>query len=138
MYQSERVFIKKFLAALYKNNIEKIPYDNLQFYAGIACMESKFNQLKPTLGEYKDEIGMLFIRNPIDGVFDEFKSGISSQNGLLLTFDNPDFVNAVIKMDDNDSEYILSRGDIGINNDVMASFAKSFCEGAKLESAAPS
>jgi len=138
LYQSERVFIKKFLAALYKNNVKEIPYDNSQFYAGIACMESKFNQLKPTLGKYKDEISMLFIRNPIDGIFDEFKSGISNQNGLLMTFDNPDFVNAVIKMDDKDSEYILNRGDIDINNDVMASFARSFCEGAKLERATPS
>ena len=132
MYQSERTFINKFLAALYKNGIRKIPYDTPQFYAGVERMEANFNQIKPNLGKYKHEIGMLFIRNPIGGIFDEFRKGISNQNGLLMTFENPDFVFATINIDEKDIEYILNRGDIDISNDVMISFAESFREGAGL------
>ena len=132
MYQSEKTFVKKFIASLFASGVKEIPYDTPQFYAGVKSMEDFYNQNKSRLGKYSEEIGLLFMKNPIDGIYDGFKSGISSQNGLLMTFDNPGYVRARIVMKERDCDYIFNRGDIDISREFIDAFAARFCEGAGL------
>jgi hypothetical protein len=132
MYASERIFVKKFLAALAFKGHNDIPFDTPPFYDGIEKMRECFQQIKYDMGVYADELSLLFIRNPIDGSFDEFKNGVSDQNGRLLTFQNPEYISAKINTNTRGAEYILNSGDIGVSREAFISFADCFLKGANI------
>ena len=133
MYQSERIFIKKFLANLLQMGVKRIPFDNEAFYNGAEQMSNYFHQVENQMGRYRDELHMLFIRNPIGGAYDEFKNEISYQNERLMIFENPECVSAQIRLGANDVDYILDHGDIDIPGSLISTFAQKFCLGAGIE-----
>lgn len=132
MYNSEELFIDKFIACLKKLDIENIPFDNEDFYNGVENMQQYFHTNRNLLGEYQDELAMLFIKRPLEGVFAEFRNAISKQNGWYLAFENPNYVVASIKIDDKGASYILKQNDLKIDNKHLFEFAKAFCKGAEI------
>lgn len=134
MYRSEKLFVNKFIACLKMMNVNGIPFGNSSFYNGIENMHQYFNSNKEYLGKYKNELSMLFLRRPIEGVYDEFADVILEQNGRLMSFilQNPYYEKAEIKIDEEDAEYLLKNNDLDVSEDHLFAFARLFCEGAGL------
>jgi hypothetical protein len=132
MYNSEELFIDKFIACLKKLEVDKIPYDNNDFYNGIEKMQQYFYSNKDSLGRYKDELAMLFIKQPFEGVYSEFRKAFTKQNGWFIAFENPEYIKASIKLDENGATYILNNNDLDIDKEHLFKFAEAFCKGASI------
>lgn len=132
VYNSEELFIDKFIACLRKLNITSIPFDNEDFYNGIENMQQYFFTNRDNLGEYKDELAMLFIKKPLEGIYAEFRNAMSKQNGWYIAFENPGYIVASINIDENGASYILEQNDLNIKNEYFFDFAKAFCKGAEV------
>ncbi len=132
MYSSEKVFIMKFLAGLRKLGVTEIPYDNSEFYNGTESMQQYFYEHRNSFGDYANELAMLFLRNPLGGLFLEFKEGIARQNGKLMSFENPYYVKAIIKLDKDGADFILNQVDLNIQEEQIIGFSTAFCEGAGI------
>ena len=132
MYTSEKVFIMKFLAGLKKLGVDEIPYDNTDFYDGVEKMQEYFQRKRNTLGCHTNELSMLFLKHPIGGAFFELREGIARQNGRLMTFENPYYIHATIKLDDIGADFILNQDSLDISNEQILDFSRAFCNGAGL------
>lgn len=132
-YNSEEVFIDKFLACLRKLNVCSIPFDNDSFYNGIEQMRQYFQINRNHLGEIANELSLLFIRNPYEGNFTRFRDVISEQNGWYISFENPEYLNGILKITLDDADNILEDSDLQISRDCLYDFAKAFCQGADIE-----
>ena len=132
MYSSEKVFIMKFLAGLKKLGVTEIPYDNTEFYDGAEKMQEYFQRKRNTLGCHANELAMLFLKHPIGGAFFEFREGIARQNGGLMTFENPYYVRAAIKLDNSGADFILNQDSLDISNEQILDFSRAFCNGAGI------
>lgn len=133
MYSSEELFMNKFIACLKEMHVNAIPFDNDDFYQGVEKMREYYSKNQQSFGEYKDELSMLFIQRPFDGLFSEFRRAISKQNGWYLSFINPDYVIADIKISNKDAEYTLNQEDLAINTKFIFDYAKAFCDGAQVK-----
>lgn len=114
-------------------NVLQIPFDNDFFYNGIQKMQEYYLINRYTLGIYEDELSMLFIKRPFDGLFSEFKRVISTHNGWYLNLINPDYVIATIKITEKDAEYTLRQEELSIDRNYLFGFARAFCEGAGVK-----
>ena len=132
MYSSEKAFIMKFLASLKKLGVSEIPYDNEAFYKGVESMRQYFQRHRENLGRHSNELAMLFLKNPVGGVFSELREGIARQNGGLMSFDNPHYVHATIKLDEDGADYILHQDNLDVSNGHIFEFSKAFCIGAGI------
>ena len=134
MYRSEKLFVNKFIACLKKLNVDDIPFGNNSFYKGIENMHQYFISNKEDLGKYRNELSLLFLRRPIEGVYDEFADVILEQNGRLMSFilKNPYYEKAEIKIDEEDAEYLLRNNDLDMAELHLFEFAKLFCRGAGI------
>jgi len=133
MYSSEKMFIMKFIACLKKIGVEDFPYDDDdRFDKGAECMLGYFQDNRERLGKYTNELAMLFLKNPLNGKFFEFREGIEHQNGGLLAFDNPHYKKATIKLDKPGVKYILDQNNLDISSEHLFEFSKAFCKGATV------
>lgn len=132
-YNSEEVFIDKFLACIRKLGIESIPFDNDFFYNGIEQMRQYFQTNRNNMGEVSNEISLLFIKNPCEGKFARFRNAISNQNGWYISFENPHYLNGILKITEDDAENILEETGLDISLDYLYEFAKAFCYGANIK-----
>lgn len=132
-YNSEEVFIDKFLACLRKLDVTAIPFDNNLFYAGIEQMRQYFQDNRSNIGEISNEISLLFIKNPCEANFARFRDAISKQNGWYISFENPEYVNGILKITKEDAENILEETGLDIEQDYLLNFARAFCKGANIK-----
>ncbi|MHB1314300.1 MAG: hypothetical protein ACYCX2_02295 [Christensenellales bacterium] len=130
MYQSEELFVDKFIASLRDKKVTSIPFDNEDFYNGVMSMKQYFNTNRNHLGEHQNELAMLFIKSPLEDTFPEFRNAILKLNGWYLSFENPAYVVANIKLDRDGASYILNQNDLDIDKEHLKNFAEKFCEGA--------
>lgn len=131
-YVSEEKFIDKFIASLKILDVSSIPFDNSEFYNGIESMQHYFQDHRQLFGDFSDEISMLFIRNPFEGVFSRFRDAISEQNGWYISFENPEYINGIIKITKDDAEQIISDDNLPIPLECLQSITAAFCEGANI------
>lgn len=132
MYLSEKIFIMKFLAGLRKIGIAEIPYDNEEFYDGAENMRQYFQTHRNMLGSHANELAMLFLKKPLGGIFFELKEGIAMQNGGLMSFENPYYISATIKLEEDGADYILNQNNLDVSIESILGFSKAFCDGAGL------
>lgn len=132
-YNSEEIFIDKFLACLRKMGVESIPFDNEYFYNGIEQMRQFFQTNRSNMGEISNEISLLFIKNPCEGNFARFRNAISNQNGWYISFENPHYLNGNLKITEEDADNILAETELEISQDYLFKFAEAFCQGASIK-----
>jgi hypothetical protein len=132
MYISEKVFVMQFIAWLRKMGVREIPFDNAYFEKGADSMQAYFKKNRDQLGKYSNELAMLFLRNPLEGKYSEFKKAIGRQNGRLMSFDNPNYVHATIILDKEGVDYILRKDNIYISEKHIQQFCIAFCNGADI------
>lgn len=132
-YHSEEIFIDKFIACLRKLEVTTIPFDNAPFHEGIENMQKLFHRNRAQMGAVANEIAMLFIRNPYEGSFTRFRDAISEQNGMYISFENPDYEKAIIKITNEDAEIILHDENLQISNESLMAYTHEFCQGAGIK-----
>lgn len=133
LYNVEESFIDKFIACLKKLCVTEIPFDNHAFYSGIEQMRQYFQNNRESIGETSNEISLLFIKNPFERNFARFRDAISEQNGWYMSFENPEYVVGIIKINNTDADNILNEHDIDIPLSCLYDFAKAFCIGANIQ-----
>lgn len=131
-YISEENFIDKFIATLKMLDVNAIPFDNSDFYSGVEHMKHYFQDNRPLFGDFSDELSMLFIRNPFEGVFSRFRDAISEQNGWYISFENPEYINGIIKITTADAEQIINNNNLNLPHDCLHNITVAFCEGANI------
>jgi hypothetical protein len=132
LYNSEEAFIDKFIACLKLKQIPDIPFDNKMFYAGVENMRQYFQTNRDELGDDASEISLLFIKNPMEGIYSRFRDAISEQNGWFISFENPAYEKGILKISEKDARKILEDDDLTMPIDKLQGFADVFCEGAEL------
>lgn len=132
MYSSEKIFVMKFLAGLRKLGVTQIPYDNAEFYSGAEHMQHYFYTHRDMLGCHANELAMLFLKKPLGGIYSEFRESIARQNGVLMSFENPYYVNAMIKLSKDGAEFILQQENLDMLENQILEFSKAFCDGAGI------
>ncbi len=130
-YTSEEKFIDGFLASLRKIGVLDFPFDTPEFFSGIENMQNYFNQNKDNFSDQADELSMLFIKDTFQGVYKRFRNIISAQNGIYVSFVNPDYVIGTLKISEQDANRILKE-EITLPEHYLSGFAKKFCEGANI------
>lgn len=133
MYSSEKIFVMKFLAGLRKLGVIQIPYDNDEFYSGAEQMQHYFFTHRDILGGHANELAMLFLKKPLGGIYSEFRESIARQNGILMSFENPYYVNARIKLSNEGADFILQQDNLDISENQVLEFSKAFCDGAGID-----
>lgn len=132
LYNSEIRFVDEFIANLKLKGVDKIPFDNEDFYNGVANIELYFQNKRNELGNVSNEISLLFIKNPFENIYKRFRDAISLENGSYLSFINPDYVAGVLDLTDEDAEYIISKNRSGISSTFVSICAERFCQGANI------
>lgn len=130
-YISEENFVDKFLACLAKYNINSIPFDNHSFYRGVEEMSRYFQQNKEQLGKTANELSLLFLKSPLEGVFSRFRDAISEQNGWYISFENPEYTRGIIKISADEVDDILCADEF-LSAERIVGFTKAFCSGAQI------
>ena len=131
-YISEENFIDKFIASLKLLDVSSIPFDNNDFYNGIESMKRFFQDNRQSFGELSSEISMLFIKNPYEGVYSRFRDAISQQNGWYISFENPEYVNGLIKITKDDAKRIIEDHNFEVPEFCLYNITKAFCDGANI------
>jgi len=132
LYNSEIRFVDELIANLKLKGVNTIPFDNEDFYNGIANIELYFQSKRNELGNVSNEISLLFIKNPFENIYKRFRDAISLENGSYLSFINPDYVAGVLDLTDEDAEYIISKNRSGISSTFVSTCAEKFCLGANI------
>ena len=134
LYRYEEDFIEKFLAKLKVRNIHKFPYDVPEFYAGIERMKHVFDANFENFGDAAEDLSLLFIKNPYQGVYSRFRDGISKFNGELVSFVNPQYVSCIVNMSQVEADYLVGYNATNIPDGLMDELVDAFCENMhKLE-----
>lgn len=131
-YISEENFIDKFIASLKLLDVSSIPFDNSDFYNGVESMKHFFQDNRQSFGELSSEISMLFIKNPYEGVYSRFRDAISQQNGWYISFENPEYVNGIIKITKDDAKRIIEDHNLEVPQFCLCDITKAFCDGANI------
>jgi hypothetical protein len=106
MYFSEKAFIMSFIARLSQEGVETIMLNDAKYYCGIEKMHQYFQENRERIGNYADELAMLFLKDS-SGEYRQFDTAIENLNAGMLSFDNPYYVMAHIKVSDSDAEEVL-------------------------------
>ncbi len=125
MYTREKLFIMSFVAFLYKKGIKTLYFNNNFYLQGIENMQQYFQENRETIGEFSNDIAMLFLKNS-NGEYAQFNSAIENLNAGLLTFDNPYYICAHIK-EDTDAEMILTENNDDMPSNIIEGFVNAFC-----------
>lgn len=128
MYISERDFVREVIACLVQLKVSEFPYDTEDFKCGAEAMQNYFNEHEQEMGDNRDELGMLFIREPLGGGYEELERAFSSFNGSIVSFANPSYIVAKIKLAPEGSEFILSKKRSCVPSRHIKEFARLFCE----------
>lgn len=82
MFAESRIYVKKFLSALFLKNIKEIPFSNKNFEKGINSMK---NYLEKTLQEDSFMlIEELFDKTPVQEHYNNFQNMILDFNGEIV------------------------------------------------------
>ncbi len=128
LYRNEEDFIEKILAKLKLKNVESFPYDNQEFYAGIERMKLVFEENIDSFGDAAEDLSLLFVKNPYQGVYSRFREGISSFNGDLVSFVNPEYECCIVNMSTVDANYLVNNdASLPIDEDILDQLVDAFC-----------
>ena len=133
LYNSEEIFIDKFIACMKLEKLNEFPFDTESFYCGIEKMSQYFQANRGDFGEDADEIALLFIKKPLEGVYARFRDAISGQNGSSVSFENPGYIKGFFKISEKDAEDVLDMEQLSVSNEYIKAMTVAFCEGAGLK-----
>ena len=127
-----RTFLKKFVAMLFLNGVNTIPFSGAEFQDGVEHMKEYLQQTLD-IEEY-EKMSDIFIKLPVQEMYNNIRDLLMSLNGDTISFvgvDNPYWTKASIKMNDYYARKILKDTEIcDIDDDIIRNATNEFCEAA--------
>lgn len=132
MYNNELLFTDKFLSALKRFGVDRIPFRNDKYRAGVRAMRRYFSSIQDKVCDDVKDVKLLFLD---DGEGDFVEAIMSLNDGKEISFElhNPYYEMATIKMSDKTVEYITQDDQLNLNNDIIDGLTIAFCEGAGVK-----
>lgn len=125
-----RIFLKKFLAALFLKNVKIIPFSDERFQEGIQAVESYLKEiLDPILF---NKLSDMFVKTPVQETYNQIRDMLMDLNGDAVKFsavDNPYWTDLTINIDNRYATYILDdKSYLNIERSIIESSADKFIE----------
>lgn len=127
------LFVKQFLAALCENKIRTIPINNEKFKSGIQNMADYYHANVDSFGPYTKCLDMLFLKYTTRGDFSQFSRIIESFNGRIVSLENPHYIKANLKLENDYVKELLVDKELGISNEQFQELVNCFKKGAKIQ-----
>lgn len=127
-----RTFLKKFIASLYLNGVNTIPFSGTEFQNGVEqmknCLENSLNSMD------FEKLSDIFVKLPVQEMYNKIRDLLMDLNGDTISFvgvDNPYWTKASIKMNSYYAHKILNDHDLcDIDTDIINNATNEFCEAA--------
>lgn len=126
------LFVKQFLATLFIDKVGTIPINNALFKQGMDRMAEYFDTNREDFGPYVNKIDLLFLKYSTHGDYSQFSKVIESFNGRLVSLENPYYVKANIRLEENYADELVRDNELGIDRHTMQEIANQFRIGAGL------
>ncbi|MCM1535026.1 MAG: hypothetical protein NC126_03770 [Clostridium sp.] len=131
MMEPKILFVKQFLAALCREQVNTIPINNAEFKAGIQNMADYYYENIQEFGPHAEQIGMLFLKYTTRGDFNQFSRIIESFNGRIVSLENPHYIKANLKLEQEYIEELLDNDTLEIEQEQFKQLVNCFRKGAK-------
>jgi len=130
MYTESRIYVKKFISALYLRNVTEIPFSGDAFEKGIETMKEYLEQTLDA--NVFMTIEDLFDKSPVQEHFDNLRDMVMSLNGETVKFakvSNPYWKRVSIEFSSpKEAERILDDASIlNIDGAIIKEASKLFC-----------
>lgn len=132
MIEPKILFVKQFLATLCEEEIRTIPINNNKFKSGIQNMADYYQKNIENFGPYSDCIKMLFLKYTTRGEFSQFSKVIESFNGRIVSLENPHYVKANLKLENEYVEELVMDNELGIAHEQFQQLVDCFKQGAEI------
>ncbi len=132
MIDPKIIFVKKFLATLFNDKVKTFPINNDDFKSGIEKMAVYYRQHKDNFGSYTESLEFLFMKYTTRGDFMQFAKIIESFNGRIVSLENPHYIKANIKMEQEYVDELIANTYLGIENQEFCELVNCFRIGAKI------
>lgn len=126
------LFVKQFLATLFSERVGTIPINDSHFCDGVENMAQYFSTHRLEFGPYANKLELLFLKYSTKGEYRQFLKVIESFNGRLVSLENPYYVKANIRLEEEYAAELVNNQELGIAPDVMGEIVNEFCMGAGL------
>lgn len=123
------LFVKQFLAALSKENVRTIPINNQEFKAGIQKMADYYQDNKGKFGPNAEQLSVLFLKYTTRGDFNQFSRIIESFNGRIVSLENPHYIKANLKLDEEYVDELIQDRELGIDYEQFQRLVECFRQG---------
>lgn len=123
------LFVKQFLATLCKEKVEQIPINTLEFKAGIQRMADYYHDNMEKFGPNAEQLDMLFLKYTTRGNFSQFSRIIESFNGRIVSLENPHYIKANLKLDEEYVDELIHNTDLGIDYAQFQQLVQCFRQG---------
>lgn len=127
--ETKILFVKQFLAALCKEKVERIPINTPEFKAGIQKMADYYHANMGKFGPAAEQLDMLFLKYTTRGDFSQFSRIIESFNGRIVSLENPHYVRANLKLDEEYVDELLDNTELGIEYSQYQQLVRCFRQG---------
>ena len=132
MSESKVLFVKQFLARLSAKGIRTIPINDDNFKRGIASMADYFEGHIECFGSKADQLSLLFLKYSTRGDYNQFAKIIESFNGRIVSLENPHYIRANLKIEDEYVERLVENDELGIAACEFERLVECFVEGAGI------
>lgn len=126
MSEPKVLFVKQFLATLTNLDVFTIPINNESFTKGVASMSEYFYENEDEFGNNTKQLEMLFLKYSTRGEYQQFAEIIESFNGRLVSLENPRYIKANIKLENDYKEDLIENTELGISKDCFTEIATRF------------
>ena len=123
------LFVKQFLAALCKAEVRTIPINNQEFKDGIQNMADYYRDNAEKFGPYANQLSMLFLKYTTRGDFNQFSRIIESFNGRIVSLENPHYIKANLKLEDDYVDDLVQDNELGIAYEQFQQLVDCFRRG---------
>lgn len=127
--ETKILFVKQFLAALCKEKVEQIPINTQEFKKGIQMMADYCHDNIDKFGSFAEQLDMLFQKYTTRGDFSQFSRIIESFNGRIVSLENPHYIKANLKLDEEYVDELLNNTDLGIEYAQYQQLVRCFRQG---------
>lgn len=122
-------FLRMFLAALFLQGADEIPFSGDSYTSGVTAVR---DTLLTTLPEEKyDEISDMFVKTPVQEEYILLRNGLFALNGDVISIPDPSCTRLKIRITPYHAGKILQE-DAGIGRSLTVRCAEAFCEAAGL------
>lgn len=112
--ETKILFVKQFLAALCKEKVKRIPINTSEFKAGMQKMADYYHVNMERFESAVEQLDMLFLKYTTRGDFSQFSRIIESFNGRIVSLENPYYIGANLKLDEEYVDELLDNTELGI------------------------